>query len=317
MVRRTITATFLVAIVGVVFWPDRSRADHEQKHLQLDVVINDAPIKMIASFVLIGQNRIGATPRELAEIGLRLGKSYSPDEIVVLDDIPTVSYDYQERLQTIRIRVDNRYRTGQTFDLSGIGAAHPVRTQAAWGAVLNYDLLSSSDNVRSFFTLNGSSLTLDGRAFSPYGTFEQSAIISSGPQQPTDVVRLDTSFRYSDPDRMIAYSAGDAINSGLAWSRPIRIGGLQAQSNFSLRPDLVTMPLPSLGGSAAVPSTVDVYVNNMKTFTQEVAAGPFSVNNIPLISARAMPNWSYATPRGMRQNRPCRFMRPPTCWRLV
>jgi outer membrane usher protein len=44
------------------------------------------------------------------------------------------------------------------------------------------------------------------------------------------------------------------------------------------------MPLPYLGGSAAVPSTVDVYVNNMKTFSQEVAAGPFSVRNVPLIS---------------------------------
>ena len=62
------------------------------------------------------------------------------------------------------------------------------------------------------------------------------------------------------------------------------MGGLQAQSNFSLRPDLITAPLPTLGGSAAVPSTVDVYVNNIKTFSQSVGAGPFSVSNVPLIS---------------------------------
>jgi outer membrane usher protein len=98
------------------------------------------------------------------------------------------------------------------------------------------------------------------------------------------VVRLDTSFRYSDPQRMITYGAGDTINGGLAWTRPVRIGGLQAQSNFLLRPDLVTIPLPSMGGSAAVPSTVDVYINNMKTFSQEVPAGPFGVSNIPLLS---------------------------------
>jgi outer membrane usher protein len=284
MVRRTIAVGLWVAITGAVFWSDHSRADQQQKPLQLEVVINDTPIKMIASFVLIGQNRIGATPRELEEIGLRLGGSHNPDEIVMLDDIPTVSYDYQERIQTIRIRVDNRYRKGQTFDLSGTTAAPSARTQAAWGAAVNYDLFSSSSNVRSFFAVNGSSLTLDARAFSPYGTFEQSAIIRSSPQQSTEIVRLDTSFRYSDQDRMITYGAGDAISGGLAWSRPVRIGGVQAQSNFLLRPDLITMPLPSLGGSAAVPSTLDVYVNNMKTFTQEVAAGPFSVNNVPLIS---------------------------------
>jgi outer membrane usher protein len=33
-----------------------------------------------------------------------------------------------------------------------------------------------------------------------------------------------------------------------------------------------------------VPSTLDVYLNNSKTYTQEVPPGPFQVNNIPLIS---------------------------------
>lgn len=284
MVRNRIAASFLLAIAGALFCSDRSRADQERKNLQLDVVINDAPIKMIASFVLFGPDRIGATPAELEEIGLHHRSSSNPGEIVLLDDIPTVSYVYLERIQTIRITVDNRYRKGQMLDLVGASTAPSTRTQAAWGAVVNYDFLANSGNARSFSTFNGSSLTLDGRAFSPYGTFQQSAIVRSGPQQSTDVVRLDTSFRYSDQERMIVYGAGDAINGGLAWSRPVRIGGVQAQSNFLLRPDLITMPLPSLGGSAAVPSTVDVYVNNMKTFSQEVAAGPFSVRNVPLIS---------------------------------
>lgn len=284
MVRNRIAASFLLAIAGALFCSDRSRADQERKNLQLDVVINDAPIKMIASFVLFGPDRIGATPAELEEIGLHHRSSSNPGEIVLLDDIPTVSYVYLERIQTIRITVDNRYRKGQMLDLIGASTAPSTRTQAAWGAVVNYDFLTNSGNARSFSTFNGSSLTLDGRAFSPYGTFQQSAIVRSGPQQSTDVVRLDTSFRYSDQERMIVYGAGDAINGGLAWSRPVRIGGVQAQSNFLLRPDLITMPLPSLGGSAAVPSTVDVYVNNMKTFSQEVAAGPFSVRNVPLIS---------------------------------
>lgn len=283
MVRNKIAVTFLAAVAGAVLCSDRSHADQERKNLQLDVVINGTPIKMIASFVLFGKDRIGATPEELQEIGLRLNGPRDPNKIVLLDEIPTVSYEYVERIQTIRITVDDRYRKGQTFDLSG-AASPSIRTQAAWGAVLNYDVLGASGNDRSLWAFNGSSLTLDGRAFSPYGTFQQSAIVRSGPQQPTDVVRLDTSFRYSDPQQMITYGAGDTINGGLAWTRPVRIGGLQAQSNFLLRPDLVTMPLPSLGGSAAVPSTVDVYVNNMKTFSQEVPAGPFSVSNIPLLS---------------------------------
>ena len=46
----------------------------------------------------------------------------------------------------------------------------------------------------------------------------------------------------------------------------------------------MTIPLPTLGGTAAVPSTVDVYVNNIKSFSQDVDAGPFSVSNIPLVT---------------------------------
>ncbi|MGY3695904.1 hypothetical protein ACVIGA_005984 [Bradyrhizobium sp. USDA 3240] len=37
----------------------------------------------------------------------------------------------------------------------------------------------------------------------------------------------------------------------------MRLGGVQMQTNFALRPDLVTLPIPALSGSAAVPSTLD------------------------------------------------------------
>src|ERR1035437_8993641 len=56
------------------------------------------------------------------------------------------------------------------------------------------------------------------------------------------------------------------------------------QRNFALRPDLVALPLPTVSGSAAVPSTVDVYVNNLKTLSQQVPAGPFQVTNVPVLS---------------------------------
>ena len=54
------------------------------------------------------------------------------------------------------------------------------------------------------------------------------------------------------------------FRGGTDWSRPVRLGGVQAQRAFSMRPDLVRSPLPSVSGSAAVPSSVDVYVNGIK-----------------------------------------------------
>ncbi|MGH6820455.1 MAG: fimbria/pilus outer membrane usher protein, partial [Methylocella sp.] len=46
----------------------------------------------------------------------------------------------------------------------------------------------------------------------------------------------------------------------------------------------ITMPLPSFTGSALVPSTVDVYVNNVKTYSQQVEAGPYHIENLPVIT---------------------------------
>jgi len=283
---RSFFVSSLSVMLGVAIGAERSRASQQQKNLQLEVFINEVPANMIGSFVLFDDNRVGATRNELEELGLRIDARRFPQDIVLLDDIPRLKYRYEERTQKIRITVDNADRVGRTFDLSGDANGRFIRAQAGWGAVLNYDLLSTTGSLRNLspLSLSGTSLALEARAFSPYGTFEQSAIVRSAPNLPSEVIRLDTSLRYSDQERMISYRLGDVINGGLGWTRPIRVGGVQAQSNFALRPDLITMPLPVLGGTAAVPSTIDIYVNNIKTFSQDVGAGPFSVNNVPLVS---------------------------------
>jgi outer membrane usher protein len=80
------------------------------------------------------------------------------------------------------------------------------------------------------------------------------------------------------------------IAGGLAWTRPVRLGGIQIQRDFSIRPDLVTLPLPSFSGSAAVPSTADVYVNGVRTVSQDVDSGPFRINNLPILSGQGDAN---------------------------
>jgi outer membrane usher protein len=272
--------------LGIVSGPERLRAEQEQRNLQLEVIINGVPAHMISSFVQLPDGSLGATPGELSELGLHTGLRRSPSEIVPLAEIPSLKYTYEERTQTIRITIDDAYRQRLNFDLRRDANGRVVRPQAGWGTVLNYDLLGGASNLLNPQSLSfgGASLTLDGRAFSPYGTLAQSAILLSNQNSGTEAIRLDSSYRYSDPERLISAGVGDVIDGGLAWTRPIRLGGAQAQSNFALRPDLVTMPLPSLGGTAAVPSTVDVYVNNIKTFSQDVVSGPFSVSNIPLVT---------------------------------
>ena len=73
------------------------------------------------------------------------------------------------------------------------------------------------------------------------------------------VKRLNTTWSYSDPERLITYRAGDFVSGGLPWTRPVFLGGMQVQRNFTLRPDLVTLPVPILSGHCGGPSTLEVY----------------------------------------------------------
>jgi outer membrane usher protein len=253
--------------------------------LQLEVFVNDNPTNLIGSFTLLEGRRISARQAELEELGLKPQGRASPDELIVLDDLPGLTYRYEEQEQRISITTSDELRIRKSYDASG-RSEEPIPVRVDYGGVLNYTLFAASTAqlTPGVFAFNGASATLDGRLFTPFGTFSQSAIVRTPLDNSLVPLRLDTAFTYSNPETLMTYRGGDTITGGLAWTRPIRIGGLQVQRNFGLRPDLVTVPLPVVTGSAAVASTVDVYVNNLKTFSQEVSPGPFKITNIPVIS---------------------------------
>ncbi len=254
--------------------------------LQLEVFINDAPAQLIGSFVSVGGHRIGARRDELEEIGLAPpGNGASAAEVIVLDELPGLSYRYDVPGQRIFITATDALRAPKTYQAVS-GAPNRPSAQADFGGVLNYNLFASSVGkiAPGSFDFSGVSATLDSRVFSPYGTLSQSGILRGSSLTRGEALRLDTTFAFSDPETLRTYRAGDVVSGGFAWTRPIRMGGLQVQRTFALRPDLVTLPLPSVSGSAAVPSTADVYVNNLKTYSQEIAPGPYRITNIPMVS---------------------------------
>jgi outer membrane usher protein len=209
----------------------------------------------------------------------------APEEVVVLDELIPGKFTYDEPSQTISFTLTDAQRVARAFDAMG-GGAPRVPVSTAWGTLLNYTLYGSgvSGLKNGATAFSGGSATFEERVFSPYGTLSQTGIAGSTLTREMTFLRLDTTFSYSDPESLITYRGGDSITGSLNWTRPIRFGGLQMQRNFGLRSDLVTAPLPSFSGSAAVPSTVDVYLNNAKTYTQEVPSGPFQINNLPLVS---------------------------------
>lgn len=257
-------------------------ANASARDLRLEVFINGTPTKLIGVFHETPQQGLAASGSELHDLGLRAHDS--PE--VLLNGLPGVSWRVEEATQRLYITASDAARLPRVTDLRGSDMAIVPRGQAdSTGAVLNYALTGTSGDLAfdRFSLRGGLSGSFDGRVYSPYGNFDQSFLATTSGLVGTRreyVKRVNTTYSYFNAERLETYRAGDVIAGGVDWSRPIQIGGLQLQRNFALRPDLITAPLPSYAGTAAVPSSVDVYVQNSRVYSGDVPAGPFQLNNI-------------------------------------
>jgi outer membrane usher protein len=268
--------------------PPCARADPASAELFLDVTLNGVSRHLIGHFTRNGDGTIGASVKELNQIGLRTPMA-PDDRFVPLATLPRVTYAVDEQKQTIRLQAAMSALATNEYDLSPLrGSLAPDGLpQQRLGAVLNYDLYAAStrDVGTNTTTFNGASASLEARVFSPLGTLSQSGIVGDTTvSSEMTGTRLDSTLTYVDPNRERVYRGGDVISGGLAWTRPIRLGGFQVEKDFGLRPDLVTLPLPSASGSAAVPSALNVFVNGVQTYSQQVPTGPFQLNNIPAVT---------------------------------
>lgn len=155
--------------------------------------------------------------------------------------------------------------------------AGPGLTPSGSGAFLNYDLqwqrAGGRDVGASFFELG---------VFNPAGSGSLTGFWNNA-GSGREWVRLGTTWTIDLPERMQSLRLGDAIVQPGSWGRAVRFGGIQWASNFATQPNFVTFPLPTVRGEAALPSTLDLYVNNGRRLQSDVPPGPFEITNVPLI----------------------------------
>lgn len=269
-----------------------SFAAEEVRELQLEVYINDVSTELIARFRQNGTGAFFIEPVQLRNVGITpVETAVSDDGWVDISKLPDATARYDESSQSIYFTLSMEARATKVIDVSSKPAqdkndAPKNRATSDLGGLVNYTLYGSSGGNRwsDIADFNGVSALLEGRVFGPLGTLSSSHVLSTSQVEQFDTKRLETTWIYSDEDTLATYLAGDLITGGLAWTRPTRLGGVQIRRNFDLRPDIVTMPMPEFAGSAAVPSTVDVYVDNVRRLSQDVPEGPFSITNLPVVS---------------------------------
>lgn len=168
--------------------------------------------------------------------------------------------------------------TAQSLQLPSIEV-----TPASPAAYLNYDLLMNSAEK----AVSGSGL-FDLVGTSRFGSLTHSFVnrnLGGGDGvQRGGMERLATTYRHDWINSPATLELGDTTARPGAFGLPLRFGGLALYSNYGLRPGFVTQPLPRFSGEAVTPSTVDVFVNGQLRRSVDVPAGPFTLNEVPVIT---------------------------------
>lgn len=254
--------------------------------LYLEVFVNGQPRNLIARFTDVGDGVLSADAEDLRTSGILAGDAVTGE--VRLDQIPGLGWRLVAPDQTIRFIVPPDIAAPHELDAGTPAEDTPPGEDAGpavdqgYGVVLNYGL-----NVETWRGDAGAggqlvSGSVDGRLFMPLGVLNHAFVVAPDGDGSHRYRRLETSWRSSFPGRAMQVQVGDIASRGPSWARPVRMGGAMVERNFGLQPDLITIPLAGFEGSAALPSTVEVFSDSIRAYSAEVPAGPFSIRDLPL-----------------------------------
>lgn len=194
---------------------------------------------------------------------------------VALDAVPGLHWTLDRNGLRLDLQAPSEAFERTTLSLREAGRAAPARP--ARGVYVDYDAFAGWDDAGHA----DAGLLAEFVAFGPAGSLvhDQAWRRDAGGSR---AIRLETFFQRDLPGRMETLVFGDAISSAGGWSRPARYAGLRYARDFATAPGFVSWPVPTLSGSAALPSTVDLLVNQRRQSQQDVPAGPFDLGDVPL-----------------------------------
>ncbi|ROM33473.1 fimbrial assembly protein [Pseudomonas poae] len=250
--------------------------------LFLELVVNQRDTdRVVAVNQRAGQLFLPASV--LQEVGMKLPGDVGSE--IALDNLPGLHSDYDSQAQRLMLTVPPAWLPEQFIGNRNNYPRTPALT--SFGAMLNYDAyLNNTDDAGTYLGIFN-----EVRLFDTWGTFSNTGQYrttigreTAGSTLDNAYRRYDSTWRFSDDERLLTYEAGDVISGALPWSTSVRLGGVQVSRDFAVRPDLVTYPLPQFAGEAAVPSSVDLFINGYKSSSADLQPGPYTLTNVPFIN---------------------------------
>ena len=192
------------------------------------------------------------------------------EELVRIDDFPGLRTHLDPDDMVLRVEADPSVFAAQHFDGSRHGDA-PERGVPA--VFVGYNLFAERDGdsgeTYSALMQAGSSL---GRV----------SFTSSWLATRSSVARLDSDLLFDFPEYTARFTLGDSVTSPGTLGQSVRFTGVHWATDYATRPGLTPYALPAVSGTATLPSTIDLYINQALVQRTSVDAGPFELNNIPV-----------------------------------
>lgn len=275
-----------IVFVAFFVWEVDVRAETETEavahpqEIWLAVTLNDQPLPGAALWLRRADGALLAREADLRAWRLRLpetaphrhhGEAYYP-----LDGLPGLAYRVDENAQTVAIAAPPELFPPTHRRLGA--PRFPPPTPSGPGGFLNYDLLV--ERAAGDSRLNG---LFELGAFNGMGVGTASALGRSLAGE-TQWLRLETTWTHDRPEALASLRLGDTVTRAGAWGRPVRFGGVQWATDFSVQPGFVAFPLPTVAGEAALPATVDLYLNDTLRAREAVPSGPFRMTDLPVVT---------------------------------
>ncbi len=251
----------------------------------LEVRINDWPSRLVARFRDDG-GRLSLPADQFEGLGFRLDEAWVTQDgaarRVYLDDVPGLSWRLDPNAQTIAFVAPFELLVANRLAISP--GPEYVEAQSGRGMLFSYDLFGewAADPDAGSYGRNLSS-TVEARVFSSRLTLVTTGSLGWS-EDSRRAIRYESYLAYDDQDRASTLRIGDGTTRALNWSRNLRFGGVQYERNYALRPDIVTTPLLEFTDGVTTPSVLDLYVNGVRRYSDEVRPGAFRLGRLPVLT---------------------------------
>ena len=260
--------------------------------LLLDAIVNHRDVGIIAIYYYNAQdNVLYASQTSIDSWGISVdvaaAKSITMNGQVYYCINDMKGFEYKVDLYTLKLNIEvpARYFNKNTVQIGHRNVIQAQDGTKRYAAFFNYNVYSLyGDHQR---TINNAYSTLG--LLMPKGSLTQSFLVQpKGANElhanQAEFVVLNTQYRIDSADTLHTYLIGDANTTAADWSGSVPFGGIKIYKNYGINPNIITFPQPNIVGNAALPSTVELSVNNVPISNATLNSGNFEFNNVPVLT---------------------------------